>query len=83
MALDLNRADELSEAADAILVDMFTYKIWNQEQAEKGTKVGEALLAAARVLIQEVPPCPDRTVALRKLRECRMDSNSAISFGKY
>lgn len=83
MALDLNRQDELSEAADAILVDMFTHKKWSPEENEKSENVRAALLAAARVLIQEVPPCPDRTVALRELRSCLMNADNAIMFGKH
>jgi hypothetical protein len=32
------------------------------------------------VIIETVPPSPDRSVAIRKLREARMDCNSAITF---
>jgi len=62
------------------LHDCFQYQPWDSEQTTIGTKVREALEAAARVILENVPPCADRTVAIRKLREARMDANSAISF---
>jgi hypothetical protein len=61
------------------LHDAFEYHPWDQVQTETGTVVRAALEAAARVIIQEVPDCPDRSVALRKIREARMDANSAIT----
>jgi hypothetical protein len=59
---------------------MFDYQPWNEEQIATGKLVREALAAAAKVIVARVPPGPDRSVALRKLRECRMDANSAITF---
>jgi len=59
--------------------DCFTYHQWDAEQMQAGTEVRAALIHAARVILNTVPPCPDRSVALRKLREARMDANSAIT----
>lgn len=66
------------------LHECFTYQPWDAEQTRVGTKVREALELAARVILEDVPSCPDRSVALRKLREARMDANSAITHrGKF
>ena len=64
--------------------ELFTYHTWNEEQTAHGVKVREALVNAATVILDEVPDSPDRTVAIRKLREARMDCNSAITHdGKF
>ncbi len=66
------------------LRDCFEYHPWDEEQTKIGGLVREALISAAEVILREVPPCPDRSVALRKLREARMDANSAITHrGKF
>jgi len=61
--------------------DAFQYHPWSLHQEEAGDQVREALVMAAKVILRVVPPGPDRSVALRKLREARMDSNSAITHG--
>lgn len=64
-----------------VLYELFTYHSWTAEQAERGTEVRKALMEAVRTIIVMVPPCPTRTVAIRKLVEARMDCNAAITFG--
>ena len=61
--------------------EAFTYQPWNEEQKTAGNKVRDALAAACKVIVQVVPPGPDRSVALRDLRSARMWANSAITFG--
>jgi hypothetical protein len=81
MSINVNQATSIS---DEELKDLFVYHPWTEEQIEKGNKVREALASAAKAIIENVPPSPDRTVALRKIREARMDANSAITHnGKY
>jgi hypothetical protein len=81
MSIKVNQATSIS---DEELKDLFVYHPWTEEQIEKGNKVREALASAAKAIIENVPPSPDRTVALRKIREARMDANSAITHnGKY
>jgi hypothetical protein len=80
--MDLNRSygpldPQTSKDIDA----MFDYQPWNEEQVEKGKLVRAALANACKVIVAQVPPGPDRIVAIRKLREARMDCNSAITFG--
>jgi hypothetical protein len=61
------------------LRDCFEYHPWNEEQTKIGGIVREALMKAAEIALREIPDCPDRSVGLRKLREARMDFNSAIT----
>jgi hypothetical protein len=61
------------------LEECFRFAPWQEDQLAAGKLVVDALIAAARVILQQVPPSPDRSVALRKLREARMDCNSAIT----
>lgn len=70
--------------SDEEVKDIFDYHPWTPEQTAAGTLVREALGAAFKAIVENVPPSPDRTVALRKVREARMDANSAIAHhGKY
>lgn len=59
--------------------DAFRYHPWHPGQADRGNQVREALVSAAKVILRNVPEGPDRSTALRKLREVRMDANSAIT----
>lgn len=73
-----------TEITDEQVADLFVYHPWTDEQVKQGNVVRRALGEAARAIIENVPPSPDRTVALRKIREARMDANSAITHnGKY
>jgi hypothetical protein len=66
------------------LDDIFEYHKWDEAKIEKGKRVRKVLAEAFAQIIENVPPCPDRSVALRKIREARMDCNSAITHeGKY
>jgi len=76
---DLNRATELSpEIVDAV-DDMFEFHPWDEAMIERGKVVRRALSDAVKVIIATVPPSADRSTAIRKLREARMDCNSAIT----
>jgi hypothetical protein len=73
---NLNKAiiitdDELAQVMD--------YHPWDEAKIEKGKKVRKALSDALKVIIENVPPSADRSAAIRKLRDCRMDCNSAIT----
>lgn len=74
--LNLNQATSIS---DEELKDVMNYHPWDEAKIEKGNKVREALGNALRVIIENVPPSPDRSAAIRKLRDARMDCNSAIT----
>lgn len=64
--------------------DAFVYHPWDHHQVEVGNIVREALVAAVKAILRVVPQGPDRSAAIRKLREARMDCNSAIThYGRY
>lgn len=65
------RLDNVEEA--------FTYQPWGRYQKDVGDQVRDVLVAAAKVVLRLVPDGPDKSVGLRKLREARMDFNSAIT----
>jgi len=74
---DITRATAVDEEVDKAVEDMFTYHPWGAEQTQKGSAVRDALAKAFRIIITNCPPCPDRSSALRMLRQCRMEANSA------
>jgi hypothetical protein len=64
--------------------EQYDYHPWDEKQERVGAMVLRALKEVAANIIMYVPPCADRSTALRKLREVRMDVNSAITHkGKY
>jgi hypothetical protein len=79
--MDFTRAIGLTPEAAAAVDDAFTYHAWTPDMVARGTQVREALANAVKVIIENVPAGPDRNVAIRKLREARMDANSAITHG--
>lgn len=82
--VDLNRAHEVTDEVVDQVKDQFEYHKWDQAKTDSGVLVRAALQEASLVIIANVSPSADRSVALRKLREARMDCNSAITHdGKY
>lgn len=82
--MDFVRASELTSEVAASVDDAFDYHPWDETKVLQGRGVREALATAVKVIIANVPPSPDRTVAIRKIREARMDCNSAITHsGRY
>jgi hypothetical protein len=71
----------MSEEVKASIADAFQYHAWDEKQTLNGTRIREALAHAVEVIVECAPPSPDRTTAIRKLREARMDANSAITHG--
>lgn len=82
--MDFTKANELTPEVESSIDDAFEYHKWDDAKIAQGKAVREALAAAVKVIVANVPSCPDRTVSIRKLREARMDANSAITHsGKY
>lgn len=71
---------KITQISDFQLEEVMNYHPWNEEKILKGNRVRSALSLALKVIIENVPPSADRSAAIRKLRECRMDCNSAITF---
>lgn len=61
--------------------DAFTYQRWLPDQIEDGAQVREALVAAGKAILRNVPDTPLRTRALNCLVDCRMLANAAITHG--
>lgn len=82
--MDFTRATTLTPEVEAAIDDAFEYHPWDQSKEGRGQAVREALADAVKTIVANVPPSPDRSAAIRKLREARMDCNSAITHdGKY
>ena len=81
---DFTRAKELTPEVEAAVRDAFEYHAWDAQQLERGARIRQVLVTAVLQIIEDVPPGPDRSAAIRKIREARMDCNSAITHkGKY
>lgn len=78
---DYLRATHVTQDVSEQIDDMFEYHPWNEGQRANGAAVRNALARAVKVIIDHVPPGPDRAAAIRKIREARMDANSAITHG--
>ena len=63
------------------LLDIFTYHRPDSDQAHAMANIREGALNFALVITRFVPNCPDRTAAIRKLRETVMTANAAIVLG--
>lgn len=82
--VDFTRATELTPEVEKAVDDAFEYHKWTPAQVDAGASIRSALAAAVKVIIVGAPPSADRSAAIRKIREARMDANSAITHaGKY
>lgn len=79
--MDFTRAAELTPEVEAAIEDAFEYHKWTDAQVAAGAKIREALAAAVKAIVANAPPSPDRSAAIRKCRDARMDANSAITHG--
>jgi hypothetical protein len=57
----------------------FTYHAPVLDQPVRYARIRDAAKAFATLLVEDVPPCADRTAALRKLREVVWTANAAIA----
>lgn len=79
--MDFTRATELTPEVINAIDDAFEYHSWTPAQTELGKAVRESLANAVKTIVAAAPPSPDRSAAIRKIREARMDCNSAITHG--
>lgn len=63
----------------AMVESSFKYHAPHGDQAQRYERIRTAAGDFAKLLIAQVPPCADRTAAIRKLRECVMTANAAIA----
>jgi hypothetical protein len=59
--------------------EMMTFAPWGEKQIEAGKKVVEAGIALMLTIVNNVPPGPDRDIAIRHIRDARMSANSALT----
>lgn len=79
--MNLDIAKEITEKELSLLMN---YCQWDEEKISKGRLICDSLSNALMVIIRNVPPSADRSNAIRKIREARMDCNSAITHdGKF
>jgi hypothetical protein len=79
--IDFTRAGMLTPQVERAIEDAFELHEWNAAQVRAGEEIRRALIEAVKMIVMFAPPCPDRSSAIRKLREARQDANSAISHG--
>ncbi len=79
--MDINQATDLNREVEAAIEDAFEYHAWSANQEIRGRAIRKMLELAVKSVVMNVPPCPDRSAAIRKIREARMDCNSAITHG--
>lgn len=79
--MDFTRATELTPEVESEIDNAFEYHKWTPEQIESGAKIRKALADAVKAIVAGAPPSPDRSAAIRKCRDARMDANSAITHG--
>jgi hypothetical protein len=80
---DFNRMTKLTPEVECEIEYAFRYQPWTAGQIAASGEIRRALAHAVGVIVQNAPPCQDRSSAIRKLREACMDANLAITFGKY
>lgn len=82
--MDINRENTLTTEAAQAIDAMFEYHPMSEEKQARGLLVRKAAADLIKVIVANIPPSPDRTVAIRKIRESRMDCMSALTFdGRY
>jgi hypothetical protein len=79
--MDINREKQMTPEVESAIIDMFEYHKWDDSKIDAGSAVRQALIDAVKIIVARVPPGPDRSTAIRKIREARMDANSAITHG--
>lgn len=59
--------------------DVFTYHAPEGDQIEKYKTIRQHAKVFANVILNNCPPCADRTAAIRKLRESVQIANASIA----
>ncbi|MCC6426239.1 MAG: hypothetical protein IT435_05410 [Phycisphaerales bacterium] len=72
---------EVSQEDREMLENWFFYHPPTEEQTAKYEEIRNWARHLGLAICAAIPPCADRTAALRKLRECVMTANAAIACG--
>lgn len=82
--LDFARLTKLTPVQQAALGQVFGVEAWNGTQTTAAAGVQTGLTTACESILLNVPPCPDRTLAIGYLRQASMLANAAITTrGRY
>lgn len=65
--------------AREVIEDLFTYHPPTDLTRPKYAAINEAAKSFALVVYETCPPSPDRTAAMRQIREARMTANASIA----
>lgn len=69
--MNINQVSELNKETKALVDDLFTHHEWDETKIENGRLVREALANAVKIIVSHVPPSPNRSTAIRKIREAQ------------
>lgn len=70
---------KMGKVDDGNIEQVMTYQKADAEQLAAFDVIRNAAIFMGKEILAVVPDCADRSAALRKLRELRMDCNAAIS----
>ncbi len=70
---------EMTEEQSTALEQFFTYHQPGEQEKAKYAAINEAALHLARTIMGCCPSSPDRSAAIRLVREARMTANAAIA----
>lgn len=77
-------AAELTPELEEEINHLFDYHPWSPKQTEAGQLVRSSLAKCIKDIVAVIPPSADRSTAIRKIREARMDCMSALTHeGRY
>jgi hypothetical protein len=62
-----------------ILAELFRYHPPTIENLPKFAAINQAAKNFAEILLQNCPPCADRSAAIRLIRDARMTANAAVA----
>jgi hypothetical protein len=65
--------------AQEVIENLFTYHAPTGDQPERYVRIREKAKELALVIHEACPECPDRTAAMRHLREAVMTANASIA----
>lgn len=63
---------------DGVVAEVFSYHAPDPHQVAYMKRIRESARDLAFTILDRAPECPDRTVAIRKLREAVMFANASI-----
>lgn len=78
---DEQKASAMTERAQELIDELFTYKPWTKAQQESGEEIVEACKALALAVVVHLPATPGRSRVLNQIASVRMEANAVITHG--